>query len=142
MSDCFFESGAYGLYGGNQQYTVRSFEFVGQQKASIALLWDWGWTWSQLFITESPVGILLINPEDPTGQQAGSIYVMDTMFDSVNTAILANAPSSTILESSVITLDNIAVSYVKELLSFSDGSSLIPAQDVSFIIVGNAEADG
>lgn len=42
MGECFFYGGKYGLYGGNQQYTVRSFEFVGQTTASICLIWDWG----------------------------------------------------------------------------------------------------
>ncbi|KAK6075617.1 LysM domain-containing protein [Seiridium cupressi] len=143
MGECFFSGGAYGIYGGNQQYTMRSFEFVGQTTAGICLIWDWGWTWSQLLISDTPIGILLINPEDTSGPQAGSIYVMDSYFDGVATAIHANARPATILDSSVITLDNIGVSGVTEMVTFSDGTALaIPAQDTDFIIVGNVEADG
>jgi glucan 1,3-beta-glucosidase len=143
MGDCFFSGGAYGIYGGNQQYTVRSFEFVAQTTAGICLIWDWGWTWSQLFIADTPIGILLINPAATTGQQAGSIYVMDSLFDGVTTAIYANSLPKTILESSVITLDNIGVIGVSNMVGFSDGTFLaVAAEDLDFLIVGNVEADG
>ncbi|KAI1295256.1 exo-1,3-beta-D-glucanase [Xylaria venustula] len=143
MGECFFYGGKYGLYGGNQQYTVRSFEFVSQTKASICLIWDWGWTWSQLSIHESPIGIYLINPEDPDGQQAGSIYVMDSEFVNVGNAIYANSLPATILGSSVITLDNIGVIEVSDIVAFSDGSKLdLPNTNVDFVIIGNIEADG
>ncbi|KAI9742739.1 MAG: hypothetical protein M1818_003468 [Claussenomyces sp. TS43310] len=143
MGDCFFEGGAYGLYGGNQQYTVRGFEFSSQNVASICLIWDWGWTWSRLVIDSSPIGIKLINPADTTGQQAGSIYVLDSEFSNVATAISANQPKATVLESNVITLDNIGVIDVTTMVAFSDGTSLnLAPEDVDFVVVGNVEVNG
>lgn len=53
------------------------------------------------------MGFLLINPEDTTGQQAGSIYLMDTFLRNITTGIEARLPSNTTLDSSIITLDNI-----------------------------------
>lgn len=87
--------------------------------------------------------ILLINPEATTGQQAGSIYVMDSYFDGVATAIYADSLPKTILESSVVTLDNIGVTGVSNMVGFSDGSFLaVAAEDLDFLIIGSAEADG
>ena len=143
MGECYFSGGQYGIYGGNQQYTVRSFEFVGQTTAAICLIWDWGWTWTQLFVFESPIGILLINPKDPTGQQAGSIYVMDSYFEDVGVMVHANMRPETVLSSSIITLDNIGVEAVTNMVTFSDGSALdIPPSTLDFVIVGNVQADG
>ncbi|KAI9645912.1 hypothetical protein NHQ30_005349 [Ciborinia camelliae] len=143
MSDCTLFGGQYGIYGGNQQYTVRAFQISSQSTAAIALVWDWGWTWSGLYLKGTPVGISLINPADPSGQQAGSTYVMDTIFDGVATAIEANFVQSTILETSIITLDNIGVLNVDTMVAFSNGDFLdLPAADIDFIIIGNLEADG
>lgn len=101
------------------------------------------WTWSSLKVADSPIGIMLINPDAPSGQQAGSIYVMDSEFYNVGTVIFANSQPSTILESSVITLDNIGVDTVTEMVTFSDGTSLVlPVQDTDFVMIGNIEADG
>ncbi|KUJ15980.1 pectin lyase-like protein [Mollisia scopiformis] len=143
MSDCFFFGGQYGIYGGNQQYTVRNFEQSSQTTASICLIWDWGWTWSQLVITNSPIGIKLINPQDTTGQQAGSIYVLDSLFENVETAIFANQLPAAVLESSVITLDNIGVLNVGSMIGFVDGNVLdIDPIDLNFLIIGNIQDTG
>jgi glucan 1,3-beta-glucosidase len=129
--------------GGNQQYTVRNFDISSQTTAGICLIWDWGWTWSQLIIANTPIGIKLINPLNTTGQQAGSIYVLDSLFENVETAIYANQLPATVLESSVITLDNIGVVDVGTMIGFVDGNVLdLAPQDVDFLIVGNIEDGG
>lgn len=138
MSGCSIIGGQYGIYGGNQQYTVRDFSIVGQTNSSICLIWDWGWTWSHLYLSEAPIGINLINPQDPTGQQGGSTYIMDTQFVDTPTAISANFAETTILESSIITLDNIEVSGVSTIVAFTDGSVLdLPAENIDFVVIGN-----
>ncbi|KAK8044972.1 exo-1-3-beta-D-glucanase [Apiospora rasikravindrae] len=143
MGECSFNGGAYGIYGGNQQYTVRSFSFHEQTKAAICLIWDWGWTWSNLFITDTPIGILLLNPDDKSAQPAGSIYVMDSSFASVGAVLHANAQSKTILDSSIITLDNIGVADVGAMVTFEgDGLLLIPTEDIDFYILGNVQEGG
>ncbi|OBT71633.1 hypothetical protein VF21_09708 [Pseudogymnoascus sp. 05NY08] len=144
MSDCYFDGGEYGIYGGNQQYTVRNFEMAGQLTAAICLLWDWGWTWSGVHISLAPIGIQLINPEAPSGQQAGSTYLLDIVFVAVSTAIKAEFPMSTILESSIITLDNIQLFQVSNVVEFLDGSVLDidASKDIDFIVIGSVEADG
>jgi glucan 1,3-beta-glucosidase len=129
--------------GGNQQYTVRNFEFNSQTKAAICLIWDWGWTWTGLTIANVPIGISLINPEATAGPQAGSIYVLDTLFENVETAIYANALPTTMLKSSVITLDNIGVLNVGTMFSFTDGTALdIAPENLNFLVIGNMENSG
>jgi len=82
----------------------------------------------------------MINPEAPTGQQAGSVYIMDSLFDGVATAIKANAMGKTILETSIITLDNIGILNVNNMISFSDGFNLeLPAANTDFVVIGNSQ---
>lgn len=73
MSDCTIAGGQYGIYGGNLQV-------FHQTKASIFLLWDWGWTWAGQYLERAPIGLALVNPEDPHGQQARSTYRLDSQF--------------------------------------------------------------
>ncbi|RDW56742.1 pectin lyase fold factor [Coleophoma cylindrospora] len=143
MSDCSLIGGKYGIYGGNQQYTVRDFQISAQTNSSICLIWDWGWTWSGLYLAGSPVGITLINPQAPSGQQAGSTYIMDTSFDGTATAIEAKFEESTILDTSIITLDNVGVYNVDTMVQYSNGNSLaLPVSDVDFVVIGNLEVFG
>ncbi|KAF2153724.1 glycoside hydrolase family 55 protein [Myriangium duriaei CBS 260.36] len=144
MSDVSFSGGQYGLYGGNQQYTVRSFRFDGQHTAAICLIWDWGWTWSDLYIQNTPTAILIINPDLPHGQQAGSTYIMDSAFHNVFYAISATAMKKTILESSVIALDNCVFGNVLEMVHFDDGTNVpVPSSGtVDFENFGNVQAWG
>ncbi|KIM96238.1 glycoside hydrolase family 55 protein, partial [Oidiodendron maius Zn] len=143
MSDCSLIGGQYGIYGGNQQFTVRAFQISSQTTAAICLIWDWGWTWSGLYLAGTPVGISLINPADTSGQQAGSTYILDSLFDGVATAIYANFEKSTILETSIVTLDNIGILNVDTMFAFTNGEVLdLPAADIDFVVIGNLEYDG
>lgn len=86
------------------------------------MLWDWGWTWSGLIFTGAPVGFLLIPPASENSHSTpGSIYVMDSLFDRVATAIDARAVKGTIMDTSIITLDNIGVLNVKTMVSDNRG---------------------
>jgi glucan 1,3-beta-glucosidase len=130
--------------GGNQQYTVRNFDFANQQIASVCLMWDWGWTWSGLTITGSPIGFLLIPPASENSLSTpGSIYVLDSLFDGVTTAIDARSMQGTIMDSSIITLDNIGVLAVDTMIAFANGSDVsVPPANTDFVIVGNVGKSG
>ncbi len=140
MSDCSIAGGKYGIYGGNQQYTVRDFQITAQTNASICLIWDWGWTWANMFISNSPVGISLIDPESPGGQQAGSTYILDSQFSNTPIAIQATFESKSMLNTSVITLDNVAfLGSVDNIVQFTDSNLGLTGSSVNFVIIGNIE---
>jgi glucan 1,3-beta-glucosidase len=65
---------------------------------------------------------------------------MDSLFNEVKTAIKANFMQKTILETSIITLDNIGVNLVDTMVEFSDGLHLdIASADLEFAVIGNAK---
>lgn len=68
---------------------------------------------------------------------------MDTLFDGVATAIEARSMHASILDTSIITLDNIGVLNVNTMVAFSDGYHVsIPAVDTEFVIIGNVGLAG
>ena len=134
------------LDGGNQQYTVRGFEISHQTDSCIALIWDWGWTWYNLYLAGSPNGFSLLNPEangaaiTPTG----SIYVMDSYFIDLKTAVKTNVLKKTIQESTIIQLDNIGFSYIDTMIGATDGSAvqIPPGDSIDHVVVGNVKIGG
>lgn len=123
---------------------MRNFEFSSQQNAGVLLLWDWGWTWSGLtFSGETPIGCRLVPPVKETDATPGSIYLMESLFDGTRIAIDARAVSSTIMNNSINTLDNIGVLNVDTMLAFTNGyEASIPAENADFAIVGNVGTSG
>ncbi|KAK2616718.1 hypothetical protein QQS21_000330 [Conoideocrella luteorostrata] len=141
MSDCTIDGGKYGIYGGNQQYTVRNFMISSQTTACICLIWDWGWTWSNIVVANSPVGIMLLNPETPSVQPPGSIYLLDSAFMNVEVGIKAQAMKKDILETSIMTFDNVKLVKVNQLITFSDGKTFdYPLTIIAFLILGNVRS--
>lgn len=69
--------------------------------------------------------------------------MLDSFFDGVSTAVDARAMNNLVLDSSIITLDNIGVLNVDTIIAFANGYDVsIPASDTNFVIVGNVGADG
>jgi glucan 1,3-beta-glucosidase len=68
---------------------------------------------------------------------------MDSLFDGTATAIDARAMNSTIMDTSIITLDNIGVQDVDVMIAFANGYHVsIPAENTDFVIIGNVGTDG
>ncbi|OAA68257.1 Pectin lyase fold protein [Niveomyces insectorum RCEF 264] len=137
MSDLTFVGGASGASLGNQQFTMRNLVFENCVTA-ITQLWDWGWTYAGLRITDCTTGIN-ITAGGPSAQQVGSITVLDSQFTNVDTALLTAyevgvsrpaAAGSVILEN--VVADNVgavvaASSTGQVLLAGSPGASLTVA---------------
>lgn len=68
---------------------------------------------------------------------------MDTLFDGTATAIDARSVQGTIMDTSIITLDNIGVLNVGTMIAFADGYEVsIPAENTKFVVVGNVGTSG
>ncbi|KAH8880986.1 pectin lyase-like protein [Thozetella sp. PMI_491] len=110
MSDLSFHGGAYGIYGGTQQFTVQRLKFDGTRTA-VQLIWDWGWVWKSIEISNAEVGFELIAKDWTQG--TGSLLVVDSSFKSTKTAILALAAKEGDY-SAGITLDNVKFDNVQD----------------------------
>ncbi|KAH8901136.1 pectin lyase-like protein [Thozetella sp. PMI_491] len=105
MADLTFTGGAFGIYGGNQQFTSQRITFTNVRTA-VQLTWDWGWAWKSINIVNCGVGFNLMSENNV--KNTGSLMVSDSVFTSTTTAILtfpfSNATRDT---TSGITLDNV-----------------------------------
>ncbi|KAH7409504.1 pectate lyase superfamily protein-domain-containing protein [Cadophora sp. MPI-SDFR-AT-0126] len=118
MNDLLISGGLYGL-SGNQQFTTRNMWFIGVQTA-IQLNWDWGWTWKSLLIENCNVGINVVSSQ---ANPPGSIYILDSTFNTVGTAILSSPFLSQEQGTTVMVLDNNAYVSVGVILGFTDGTN-------------------
>ncbi|KAK4141196.1 pectate lyase superfamily protein-domain-containing protein [Dichotomopilus funicola] len=121
ISDLTFEGGAFGIYGGNQQFTAARLQFVNCVTA-IKLIWDWGWVWREISISGSQTGISLLS-EDGV-HHTGSVLVQDSTFTNTKTAILTFTPVATKKAGTAgITLDNVAFSGVTAAIADNAGKT-------------------
>ncbi|KAJ3377412.1 hypothetical protein HDU84_008666 [Entophlyctis sp. JEL0112] len=80
-----FSGGNYGMVLGNQQFTTRNLIFENCNTA-INMLWDWGWTFKSLTITNCGVG-LSIAAGSTTSISVGSALVLDSTMINVGLGI-------------------------------------------------------
>lgn len=81
---------------------MRNLAFNNQATAAIQMLWDWDWTFQNLTISNTPLGI-----DMSIADQIGSVIVIDSTFNNVAVAI-SNAFDSGSTNGSLI-LENVAL---------------------------------
>ena len=59
ISDVTFTGGGIGLKGGNQQFTAQRLTFR-DCTTGIQVIWDWGWVWKSITMTNVKTGFLLV----------------------------------------------------------------------------------
>ncbi|KAK0657899.1 pectate lyase superfamily protein-domain-containing protein [Cercophora newfieldiana] len=85
ISDITFTGGAYGILGGNQQFTAQRLTFNGCA-IGVHVFWDWGWVWKSITMNNVETGFILY-PEDGGTGHIGSASFLDSTFNNVGTVI-------------------------------------------------------
>jgi glucan 1,3-beta-glucosidase len=75
MSDINFFGGNIGFRAGSQQYTARNLQFTNCLTA-ISMIWDWGFTWKNIYVDSCYVAIECTNVGGVGNQGTGSITVL------------------------------------------------------------------
>ncbi|KAG8718155.1 hypothetical protein FRC09_013091 [Ceratobasidium sp. 395] len=84
MSDLYFNGGRYGVWLGNQQFTVRNIT-VANAHSGIFQAWNWGWTFQDVKIINCQVGFdLLTGGLTQDKQTVGADVIID--------AVVTNTP--------------------------------------------------
>jgi glucan 1,3-beta-glucosidase len=84
MSDVTTTGGLYGLNVGNQQYTMRNVH-ISDAVTGISQIWDWGWTYQGLTITNTTTAIAITS--SGTTINTGSVQVIDSTISGCNVFI-------------------------------------------------------
>ncbi|PGH08809.1 hypothetical protein AJ80_07768 [Polytolypa hystricis UAMH7299] len=124
MNDLVFNGGAFGIYGGNQQFTAQRLTFRGCRTA-IKLIWDWGWTWKSIHIIDATTGISLLSEDG--AHHTGSILVQDSIFENTGTAILTFPATRDPGQGTTgITLENVLFKNVQSAVADNAGKVYLP----------------
>jgi len=77
MADLEIEGGKYGLNVGNQQFTMRNVK-VSKAVVGISQIWDWGWLYSGLTISDCGTAFSMITGYDVNKLEVGSVVIIDS----------------------------------------------------------------
>jgi hypothetical protein len=123
MSDVTFTGGAFGFYGGNQQFTVQRMTFNGCDTA-VQIIWDWAWVWKSVTINNAKTGFLLHNSDNSA--PIGSLSILDSKFTNVKTAVVIDPPNSNPGSGSTgLILSNVALSGVGTVVADTSGNAIL-----------------
>lgn len=121
MTDITITGGLEGLNVGNQQFTMRNVA-VSDAVTGISQIWDWGWTYQGLTLTNCTIG-LSINNGGAGNQLVGSVNVLDSTIQDCPTFVTTAWASSTSSNGSLI-LENIALDNVPVAVKGTGGTVL------------------
>ncbi|ATY64150.1 Glucan 1,3-beta-glucosidase [Cordyceps militaris] len=143
MGDLVFSGTTIGIRCGNQQFSSHSLAFFNVGTA-VDLLWDWGWTWKNIYIFNSDVGFNMNG--DFMG---GSMMLLDSHFEFVNLGIsIGTQKGSTDQQEFSMTLENIAMTDVKTMAVHKASNTFLTggSSKISSWMIGKvydkANADG
>jgi glucan 1,3-beta-glucosidase len=137
LSDLTFIGGRTGASLGNQQYTMRNLVFENCGTAIIQL-WNWGWTYMGLQITNCGVGIDA-SAGGPSKIETGSITVIDSTMTNVPVGILtAYTANSQPPTSGSMILENLALTNVPVVVKSPTGT-VLPGSAGTFTVTAWGE---
>ncbi len=131
MSDLQFTGGLFGIYVGNQQFTVSNLKFFNQLGSAIQIHWDWGWTWKGVEITNAPVTIIMSTPLDAT--EVGSAIFIDSKI--INCPIGFQLQASQPTAAVSLSLFNLQTTNVPTIVEYDGGATLLTGSGGATIVV-------
>jgi hypothetical protein len=127
ISDVTFRGGAFGLYGGTQQFTAQRLTFSGC-KTGVQIIWDWGWVWKSVTMTDVDTGFYLLREGVTENGHVGSALFLDSTFENVKTAILTTPPKKDPgVGNTGITIDNVEFERVDRAVADISGATILGA---------------
>ncbi|KAL1962166.1 hypothetical protein VTN77DRAFT_512 [Rasamsonia byssochlamydoides] len=123
LSDITTIGGLYGFNLGNQQFTTRNLT-ISNAVTGISQIWDWGWTYQGLQITNTTTAIDISNGGS-SAQNVGSVNIIDSSISDssvfVNTAWTTSSSPAT---AGSLILENISLNNVPVAVKGSSGTVL------------------
>ncbi|KAI5124386.1 hypothetical protein M0805_008989 [Coniferiporia weirii] len=124
MGDLVFNGGKYGIWVGNQQFTVRNIT-VNNANTAIYALWNWGWTFQGVTISNCQVGFDLATgglTEDT--QSVGAEAIIDVVATNTPIFLRTSEASSGSLAGSIV-LNNIKLNNVPTAVGVVGGAVVL-----------------
>ncbi|KAJ6500510.1 exo-beta-1,3-glucanase [Mycena sanguinolenta] len=119
MGDLVFNGGKFGMWVGNQQFTVRNIT-INKAQTAIMGVWAWGWTFQGVIINDCAVGF------DLTGPGVGAEAIIDAEVTNTPIFIRTAAPSNNSLPVTSLVLKNIKLHNVSTAVGVIGGQEVLP----------------
>ncbi|PPQ70366.1 hypothetical protein CVT24_013141 [Panaeolus cyanescens] len=124
MGDMVFNGGKFGIWGGNQQFTVRNVT-VNNAQTGIYSLWNWGWTYQQVNFNNCGVGFDVASGSITTdAQTTGALAIIDATASNTPIFIRTSAPSPGRLAGSLV-LNNVKLTNVPVAVGVVGGAVVL-----------------
>ncbi|KAJ7777561.1 exo-beta-1,3-glucanase [Mycena maculata] len=125
MGDLVFNGGKYGMWVGNQQFTVRNVTINNSQTAIFGS-WNWGWTFQSVNINNCQVGFDLASGGGAASQTVGAEAIIDATV--TNTPIFvrtATASNGAVIGAGSLVLNNIKLTNVPTAVGVVGGAVVL-----------------
>ncbi|KAH8117300.1 exo-beta-1,3-glucanase [Phellopilus nigrolimitatus] len=124
MGDLVFNGGKYGIWVGNQQFTVRNIT-VNNAQTAIYNLWNWGWTFQGVTINNCQVGFdLMTGGLTQDTQTVGAEAIIDAVVTNTPIFLRTSEASSGTLAGSLV-LNNIELNNVPTVVGVVGGAVVL-----------------
>ncbi|KAF8800084.1 glycoside hydrolase family 55 protein [Phlegmacium glaucopus] len=102
MGDLVFNGGKYGIFGGNQQFTVRNIT-VNDAQVGVHSAWNWGWTYQRVKFNNCSVGFDIVTGGLTSATQTtGAQAIIDAVVKDTPIFIQTSQPSNGSLAGSLV----------------------------------------
>ncbi|KAJ7724091.1 exo-beta-1,3-glucanase [Mycena maculata] len=125
MGDLVFNGGKFGMWVGNQQFTVRNVTINNAQTAIFGV-WNWGWTFQGVTINDCQVGFDLSTGGGTAVQTVGAEAIIDATV--TNTPIFvrtATASNGEVIGAGSLVLNNIQLNNVPTAVGVVGGAVVL-----------------
>ncbi|RPD66327.1 exo-beta-1,3-glucanase [Lentinus tigrinus ALCF2SS1-7] len=124
MGDMVFNGGKFGMWVGNQQFTVRNVT-MNNCNTAIYSIWNWGWTFQGVTVNNCQVAFdLMTGGVTQDTQTVGSVAVIDAWVSNTPIFVRSSTASSGKLAGSLV-LNNIHLTSVPTAVGVSSGSDVL-----------------
>ncbi|KAK0474849.1 glycoside hydrolase family 55 protein [Armillaria novae-zelandiae] len=129
ISDLEFNGGKYGMWIGNQQFTVRNVVFNGVNTAVFAS-WNWGWTFQGVTINNCQVGFdITTGGVAANTQTVEAEAIIDATANQTEIFLRTSTVSNGTLDGSLV-LQNIQLTNVPVAVGTGDGAVVLSGNDL------------
>ncbi|KAJ3507336.1 hypothetical protein NLJ89_g6366 [Agrocybe chaxingu] len=125
MGDLVFNGGKFGIWGGNQQFTVKNIT-INNAQTGIYSLWNWGWTYQGVKFNNCQIGFEIVTGGRAAGgQTVGAQAIIDATVTHTPIFIQTTQPSNGTLDGSII-LNNVELTNVPVAVCVANGTVVLP----------------
>lgn len=131
MADLDIEGGKYGMNIGNQQFTMRNVK-ISKAIVGISQIWDWGWLYSGLSISDCGTAFSMTNGADAGKLEVGSVVIIDSEITNCPTFIdQAWTRTTSPIAAGQLVIENIKLSNVPVAVKGPGGATVLAGGSIT-----------